>query len=554
MYRKLIKGYLILAILLMLSVSLSTATCPWFIKNELYTAQCGVQKDVPASLGILRNDPSGSYVVNPDDIGIDIKYGTIEVHADGSFVYDPSPDIQSGTYVKFNYIANNGVCDAKYPGIATIQVSCKCRPHVEDLTLCGPVLLEDVIAAIEEVADCWGCGDFTPVFDFSKIIADAQGYVQPGRYCYTLKCLGCIAATGYVTIIPGCTAYAPDIEVCEGDVTLDELEDMILEAGADCIGEGCDEAPAIDLDGVDVETAGTYTYTATCGEGTDCESSDEGSITVNDKCDVVANPFPVCEGFETLESLALIGYPASCGDNCLDCLPDIDDSGVLVDEEGIVTGGSYEACCMKGDCESCATGNIKMEECPERPCPCVAVADDIEVCLGVLTRAELQAKLIAESYAKCDDPSLGIGCDATPQVNVDNVNVDGNGKVTGGEYTVTCQEDFPCQPTTDTGTVTANECCQCDATAPDLCIPLWSPCSGWHEYSYAEILERVKAAGGNCGTDCSLEDMTIAYVIPETYDWEEDIDVAYTVTCAKGGCTDSTDEGTLQFRYSCGCS
>ena len=99
--------------------------CPWFIKNELYRAQCGVLKEVPASSGILANDPDGTTVINPELITIDPKYGTLTVEEDGSFVFDPSPEIKSGTYVIFKYGANNGICDARYLGIAKIQVSCK---------------------------------------------------------------------------------------------------------------------------------------------------------------------------------------------------------------------------------------------------------------------------------------------------------------------------------------------------------------------------------------------------------------------------------------------
>ncbi|MBN1235387.1 MAG: choice-of-anchor E domain-containing protein [Methanotrichaceae archaeon] len=101
-------------------------TCPWFIKNELYTAQCGVLKEVPAEKGILANDPQAITVVDPESITIDPKYGTLDVYEDGSFDYDPSPSIRSGTYVIFRYTANNGACDAKYPGTAKIQVAC-CR-------------------------------------------------------------------------------------------------------------------------------------------------------------------------------------------------------------------------------------------------------------------------------------------------------------------------------------------------------------------------------------------------------------------------------------------
>jgi hypothetical protein len=103
--------------------------CPFFIKNELYTASCTEIKVVDASKGILANDPPGSVVLNPESITIDPKYGTIEVAEDGSFVYDPigATGLYQGVYVIFKYNANNGLCDSRYPGIAKIQVSCKRR-------------------------------------------------------------------------------------------------------------------------------------------------------------------------------------------------------------------------------------------------------------------------------------------------------------------------------------------------------------------------------------------------------------------------------------------
>jgi hypothetical protein len=321
MYRKWIKGYLILAILLMLSVSLSTATCPWFIKNELYTAQCGVQKDVPASLGILRNDPSGSYVVNPDDIGIDIKYGTIEVHADGSFVYDPSPDIQSGTYVKFNYIANNGDCDAKYPGIATIQVSCKCRANVMDVTICPPQSIEDVKAdLIARGVGCWGCGDVTPVFDLSQV------KLTPGTYPYSVKCPGCTAVVGLVTIATvddgvDCTEdscdeatgtvvhtpnndYCDNGQFCDGAETCDPVEDCqpgtapTLDDGVDCTDDSCDEENDIVVhtpndgycdDGLWCNGAETCDPVEDCQPGTPPEVTDDEVDCTDDYCDEVTD-------------------------------------------------------------------------------------------------------------------------------------------------------------------------------------------------------------------------------------------------------------------------
>ena len=105
-------------------VKIPCAGCPWFIKNDLYKAQCGVLLEVPAEKGILANDPQAIEVIDPESITIDPKYGTLTVEEDGSFVYDPSLGITSGTYVIFKYRANNGLCDAKYLGIAKIQVAC----------------------------------------------------------------------------------------------------------------------------------------------------------------------------------------------------------------------------------------------------------------------------------------------------------------------------------------------------------------------------------------------------------------------------------------------
>lgn len=98
--------------------------CPWYIKNELYIAKCGVLKEVPASIGILANDPKGSKVIRPESITIDPKYGTLSVEEDGSFEYYPAPGIPNGVYVLFRYGATNGACDATGQGYAKIQVRC----------------------------------------------------------------------------------------------------------------------------------------------------------------------------------------------------------------------------------------------------------------------------------------------------------------------------------------------------------------------------------------------------------------------------------------------
>ena len=159
MYSKWIKSGFVLAMLLISTISLSMAVCPWSIKNELYAAQCGVEKVVPASEGLLANDPTATAVLNPDSVTVDAKYGTLDVNADGSFVFDPSPDIVTGTYVQFNYNATNGVCQARYPGLAKILVSCKCRPQVANVILCLPTTLDEIRQKLEAAGvGCFGCG------------------------------------------------------------------------------------------------------------------------------------------------------------------------------------------------------------------------------------------------------------------------------------------------------------------------------------------------------------------------------------------------------------
>ncbi len=205
MYSKWIKSGFILAMLLVSMVSLSMAACPWFIKNELYTADCrDMAKDVPASAGLLANDPGATAVLNPAGITIDPKYGTLHVNADGSFVYNPNPDMTSGTYVQFKYNATNGACAAKYAGTAKIQVSCKCRPNLVPIPpICLPKTLDEIREIIEEAGvGCIGCGAATQVpVDLSKIELDENGMPIAGTYPFLLKCPGCQDAFGEVTLI-----------------------------------------------------------------------------------------------------------------------------------------------------------------------------------------------------------------------------------------------------------------------------------------------------------------------------------------------------------------
>ncbi len=708
MYSKWIKCGFILAMLLVSMVSLSMAACPWFIKNDLYTAQCGVLKDVPASAGLLANDPTATAVLDPASITIDPKYGTLDVNADGSFVYDPSPDIQSGTYVQFKYNATNGVCAAKYAGIAKIQVSCKCRPNMVTIPpICLPKTLDEIKAIIEAAGvDCLGCGDIASIIDLSKIELDEDGNPVPGTYPFLLKCYGCLDSFGSVTLTEGCTAVVEDFEVCEGTVplellevaaiqeakcvgcdaapvldfsgvivengfvaggsytgtcagdtdcggldtgiitvfrkcevsappveicegsTLDDLEQAVFHEEYDCTGEGCDASPVLSyenvitdengfviggtytvtctvapgcassasgtitvvelcnavapdltvcegttladlqdmIDGVadctgddcdaspDVDTSGVTlvdgivtggSYTVTCTVGPDCESSATGTITVVPRCEVEALDFTTCVGQDTLETLAEQGYPAFCGDSCPDSTPVIDDSNVIVDENGFVTGGSYTATCSVGpDCESSATGNIVPEIC-EVPCTCEAVAPPIEVCSNKVTIAAL-IDMINEVDA-CD-PVDDLNCDATPVIGTSGVTVS-NGYVTGGTYTVTCTDNPLCEAAT--GNVIVVDCpCDCNAYAPDICLPIVCFYHNCKQYTYDEIKAEVIKQGGKCtGSECNK----LTLELPSNIHWNYPGDYTYKVVCknSAGTCVDK-DEGTLSVKYDCG--
>jgi hypothetical protein len=245
MYKLFMKCMTILAVLLICLISISSAAGPWYLHNELYTAQCGILKEVSANYGILANDPTGTTVIDPELITIDPKYGTIHVAADGSFVYDPSPGISSGSYVRFYYKATNGVSESRNSGLAKIQISCKCRPYTPDISLSAPITREEIIASIEAKADCLGCGDTTPAFDFSAIPA---GDVPPGSYPYSVKCKGCNQARGTVIIeadlecsgLPGqCPADGNlcTVEQCKGGKCVSEP--VICAGGMCCPDLGC---------------------------------------------------------------------------------------------------------------------------------------------------------------------------------------------------------------------------------------------------------------------------------------------------------------------------
>jgi hypothetical protein len=190
---KWIKRCLTLAVLLLSLVSISTAACPRAMP-ELYKAQCGNVLVVSAP-GILKNDikdPGKTLqVFNPEDISIDPKLGTLNVNADGSFVYEASADFAASGYVIFYYKATDGSCVSNQAYVK-IAVSCPCKAIAPAITVCqGDMVDEELLMSMG--AKCSGCRDLTPVFDLTGV-ADA-----PGTYPYKLAC-GHITAVGHVTV------------------------------------------------------------------------------------------------------------------------------------------------------------------------------------------------------------------------------------------------------------------------------------------------------------------------------------------------------------------
>jgi hypothetical protein len=108
------------------TVKILVAKCPWSLKGELYEATCNVTLEIPEERGILANDPTALYVVNPENIVLSPNIGSITVEPDGSFVYEPPETVASTTAVFAYYTAWNGVCES-YKTYAKIVVTCPCK-------------------------------------------------------------------------------------------------------------------------------------------------------------------------------------------------------------------------------------------------------------------------------------------------------------------------------------------------------------------------------------------------------------------------------------------
>jgi hypothetical protein len=224
---------------------------------------------VPAP-GILKNDVKDPgktlQVLNPEDISIDPKLGTLNVNADGSFVYEASADFAASSYVIFYYKATDGSCVSNQ-AIVKIGVSCPCKVIAPDVTLCQDNGVdEDLLMSMG--AKCSGCGDVTPSFDLTKV-ADA-----PGTYPYKITCNCRNIAEGHVTVEQPC-------EVSWHDFAVDAEEvpdaDMIRERGQ--VTCSCDISAEIS-DITETNDGSGYSYLITCTSSNDCSSVEEGHVTI----------------------------------------------------------------------------------------------------------------------------------------------------------------------------------------------------------------------------------------------------------------------------------
>jgi hypothetical protein len=232
---------------------------------------------------------------------------------------------------------------------------------------------------------------------------------------------------------------------------------------------------------------------------------------------------------------------------------------VTVDDiTGFVTGGTYTVTCIVGpDCESSDTGTITAVPCAE--CSCLADAQPITVCKGAVNIGALEA-MILDGNATCETDGTTSICDVTPTIDTTDVTTDANGYVTGGHYDAICQPTVNCEIVKATASVTAVDCCDCDAYAPDICVARscgqkWdSVHHKWywdcHQYTPAEILTIANKAGARCTGDCSYKTVDISGI-----DWSTLGTYTYKVICKDryGECV-GEDEGNLEVKSSCPCN
>ncbi|MFZ1316066.1 Ig-like domain-containing protein [Methanothrix sp.] len=496
MYNRLLKGILILGVLLALMASLSSAaTCPWLIRGELYTAQCGVIKEVPESKGLLANDPQAIEVLDPELITIDPKYGSIKVAANGSFIYSPSPNIRQGTYVWFKYNATNGRCKSLYPAIAKIQIRCTCRPNIPTIDpICLPTTLGEIRDILTEAgAGCYGCGDVSPIIDLSRIGVDKNGNPIAGTYSFCVKCPGCKEQCGQISLID----CANDHPVANDD-TFNTIEDTPVTgsvAGNDIPSKDGGNVWSKETDPehgtVLFNPDGTFTYIPEEGYcGTDKFTytlkdvdgdSDTATVTINIEC---VNDIPVanddsariCQDSTLCSSVADNDIPSKDGENTWSLLSNPAHGTAVVDSDGTycytpIEGWSgmdcftYQLCDIDNDCSQGTVTITVVEKCN---CDLISFSQD-----GCMYPDELEDLIKDVNIFVCAE------CDDTPEWSFPEWPVDQTtGFVMSGEYTfsVTChaggEELEDCDSTCE-GVILCtcqHAVCPCEAYAEDIIV------------------------------------------------------------------------------------
>ncbi|MGB4652495.1 cadherin-like domain-containing protein [Methanothrix sp.] len=496
MYKRSLKGILILGVLMALMASLSSAaTCPWLIRGELYTAQCGVVKEVPESKGLLANDPQAIEVLDPELITIDPKYGSIKVAANGSFIYSPSPNIRQGTYVWFKYNATNGKCKSLYPAIAKIQIRCTCRPNIPTIDpICLPTTLGEIRDILAEAgAGCYGCGDVSPIIDLSRIGVDKNGNPIAGTYSFCVKCPGCKEQCGQISLID----CANDHPVANDD-TFNTIEDTPITdsvAGNDIPSKDGGNVWLKETDPehgtVVLNQDGSFTYTPEegyCGEDEftyilkDVDGDyDTATVTINIEC---VNDIPVanddsariCQDSTLCSSVADNDIPSKDGENTWSLLSNPAHGTAVVDSDGTycytpIEGWSgmdcftYQLCDIDNDCSQGTVTITVVEKCN---CDLISFAQD-----GCMYPDELEDLIKDVNIFVCAE------CDDTPEWSFPEWPVDQTtGFVMSGEYTfsVTChaggEELEDCDSTCE-GVILCtcqHAVCPCEAYAEDIIV------------------------------------------------------------------------------------
>ncbi len=490
-----LKGIIVLALFLTSMVSLSSATCPWFIRGENYIAQCGVIKEVPESKGILANDPRAIAVLDPELITIDPKYGSIKVAANGSFVYSPSPNIPQGTYVQFRYSATNGECQSRYPATAKFRISCSCRPNIPIMDpICLPATLDGIRGILlERGAGCYGCGDLTPTINLNEIDLDKNGNPIAGTYSFCIRCRGCINQCGQITLID-----CDDDRPLANDDTATTIEDTPVDGSLASNDELSDDGGNVWSKKTDpangtvvVNPEGTFTYTPSenyCGPDsfvytlTDIDGdSDTATVKITIECvddlpDAVCDSASICQDKMLIGSVADNDHLSEDGGNTWSLLSNPAHGTAVVKPDGTYSylpspGWSgtdmftYQLCDTDGQCDQETVTITVVGKCN---CELISISQD-----GCMSPDELEAFIRETNAPVCAE------CDETPEWSFPDWPLDQTtGYVLSGEYTysVTCHaggEDLDGCDSTCTGQVltTCQEgVCPCVPYAEDITL------------------------------------------------------------------------------------